>query len=99
MRSIIVSAPRPDPDDHRRGRAHPPGTASAAITQHTAADITVAPDGFTAPTTIPAGAAAFRATSTDPGGAYIGLVRLRPGVRLHQYLAHLVSRARNSLKI
>lgn len=65
-----------------------PGTASAATTA-SGADITVGPDGFSAPATVRAGFTAFRVTSTDPDGAYIGLVRLRPGVPLREYLGHL----------
>lgn len=52
-------------------------------------DISVTSEGFTAPSALRPGAVTFRVRSTDPAGAWIGLVRLRPGVRLETYLADL----------
>ncbi|MFC5749566.1 hypothetical protein [Actinomadura rugatobispora] len=62
--------------------------AHAARSQARASEITVTPDGFTAPATVPE-ATSFRVTATDPDGAYIGLVQLRKGVSLQRYLADL----------
>ncbi|MEW2353791.1 hypothetical protein [Spirillospora sp. NPDC029432] len=63
--------------------------ANAAAARPYAAAIVVTPDGFTAPASVPAGATAFRVGATDPDGAYIGVVRLRPGVSKERYLADL----------
>ncbi|GIH97318.1 hypothetical protein ACFFMN_38175 [Planobispora siamensis] len=52
-------------------------------------DITVTPSGFTAPETVRAGTLTLTVRSQDPQGAWVGLVRLRPGVRLERYLRHL----------
>lgn len=52
-------------------------------------DVTVTRDGFTAPATLRAGRVALRARSSDPQGAWLGLVRLRPGVTLNRYLRDL----------
>ncbi|MDD9375772.1 hypothetical protein M8Z33_03600 [Streptomyces sp. ZAF1911] len=54
-----------------------------------AVDITVTPDGFDAPPTLRAGSATLSVRSTDPSGAWLGLVRLRPGVTLDRYLDDL----------
>ncbi|HEX6357963.1 hypothetical protein [Actinophytocola sp.] len=48
--------------------------------------IAVTPDGFAAPATLPAGPVTLHVRSTDPGGAWVGLVRPRPGVTLERYL-------------
>lgn len=66
------------------------GTApSAHATQVGEVSIAVAPDGFDAPATLRAGAVTFRVRSTDPAGAWLGLVRPRPGVTLERYLTDL----------
>ncbi|MDV5149494.1 hypothetical protein R1T08_36610 [Streptomyces sp. SBC-4] len=52
-------------------------------------DIAVTPEGFTAPSVLRTGAVTFRVRSADPAGAWIGLVRLRPGVSLETYLTDL----------
>ncbi len=64
-----------------------PTAAPATATQ--TIDITVTPNGFTAPTHLTAGSVTFRVTSTDPDGAWLGLVRPRPGVTLERYLTDL----------
>lgn len=53
------------------------------------ADIAVTTDGFAAPAALRAGSVTFRIRSSDPAGAWIGLVKLRPGVALERYLADL----------
>jgi hypothetical protein len=50
-------------------------------------DITVTAAGFQAPQTVSGGSITLRARSTDPQGAWLGLVRLRPGVALETYVA------------
>jgi hypothetical protein len=62
-------------------------TAQAAEPQQV--DIAVTPDGFTAPATLRAGSVTLRVRSTDRQGAWIGLVRPRPGITLERYLADL----------
>jgi len=64
-------------------------TVHAAASQARFSAITVTPEGFTAPAVVSQDAASFRVTTTDPGGAYIGLVGLRKGVSLQRYLADL----------
>ncbi|MFJ9582939.1 hypothetical protein [Streptomyces acidicola] len=64
-----------------------PATSHSSAPQ--AVDIAVTPEGFTAPSVLRPGAVTFRVRSTDPAGAWIGLVRLRPGVTLETYLADL----------
>ncbi|MFF4864015.1 hypothetical protein ACWCRF_23875 [Streptomyces sp. NPDC002405] len=72
-----------------------PVTAQAAVpvpaldTPSQQAEIAVTPGGFTAPDVLRAGAVTFRVRSDDPQGAWIGLVRLRPGVSLERYLHDL----------
>ncbi|MEU6041229.1 hypothetical protein ABZ801_38135 [Actinomadura sp. NPDC047616] len=61
----------------------------AAVPQARFSAITVAPGGFTAPAVVPQDATSFRVTTTDPDGAYIGLIGLREGVSLQRYLADL----------
>lgn len=51
--------------------------------------IAVTPDGFAAPATLSAGQVTFRVRSSDPAGAWLGLVRPRPGVTMERYLADL----------
>ncbi|MFJ8011751.1 hypothetical protein [Streptomyces sp. NPDC096339] len=65
----------------------PAAAASSAAPQEV--DIPVTPDGFTAPSVLRAGPVTLRVRSTDPRGAWIGLVRLRPGVPLERYLEDL----------
>ncbi|GII05179.1 hypothetical protein Pta02_71870 [Planobispora takensis] len=65
------------------------GPAHAGAVVGGTVDITVTPSGFTAPETVRAGALTLNVRSQDPQGAWIGLVRLRPGVGLEQYLEHL----------
>jgi hypothetical protein len=50
-------------------------------------DITVTAAGFQAPQGVSGGAITLRVKSTDPQGAWLGLVRLRPGVALETYVA------------
>lgn len=50
-------------------------------------DIAVTPDGFSAPARVQAGQLTLRVRSTDPAGAWLGVVRLRDGVPLDRYLA------------
>jgi hypothetical protein len=64
-------------------------TVHAAAPQARFSAITVTPEGFTAPAVVSQDAASFRVTTTDPGGAYIGLIGLRKGVSLQRYLADL----------
>jgi len=64
-------------------------TVPAAAPQARFSAITVTPEGFTAPAVVSQDAASFRVTTTDPGGAYIGLIGLRKGVSLQRYLADL----------
>ncbi|MEU7530298.1 hypothetical protein AB0A74_31540 [Saccharothrix sp. NPDC042600] len=52
-------------------------------------DIAVGVGGFDAPSTIGAGAVTFAVSSSDPAGAWLGLVRLRAGVSRERYLADL----------
>ncbi|MEU6151035.1 hypothetical protein ABZ816_13635 [Actinosynnema sp. NPDC047251] len=71
----------------------PTATAEAASATEGASvnmvDIAVSPAGFTAPDRLTAGVVTFRVSSTDPDGAWLGLVRPRPGVTLEQYLGDL----------
>ncbi|GAA4130825.1 hypothetical protein [Actinomadura keratinilytica] len=64
-------------------------TVPAAAPQARFSAITVTPEGFTAPAVVSQDAASFQVTTTDPGGAYIGLIGLRKGVSLQRYLADL----------
>ncbi|MGI5171385.1 hypothetical protein ACQEU3_44250 [Spirillospora sp. CA-253888] len=72
-----------------------PGVAADVRAAHTAVSpvrtsvITVSHDGITAPPAVAEGATSFRVEATDPDGAFLGLVRLRPGVSLQRYLADL----------
>jgi hypothetical protein len=52
-------------------------------------DIAVTPEGFAAPAPLRAGPVTFNVRSSDPEGAWIGLVKPRPGVTLERYLADL----------
>jgi hypothetical protein len=52
-------------------------------------EVVGSPTGFTAPATRASGITTFRLSTTDPAGSRFGLFRLRPGVRLDRYLAHL----------
>ncbi|MCP2164930.1 hypothetical protein [Goodfellowiella coeruleoviolacea] len=69
--------------------AETPAAVEAAPARTRDVSIAVTPEGFAAPATLPAGAVTFRVQSTDPDGAWLGLVRLRPGVSLDRYLADL----------
>lgn len=74
------------------GRAPAAGQAAVpaqAAFPAQAADIVVSADGFTAPAAVREGATTFRVSTSDPDGAYIGLIRLRPGVTLARYLDDL----------
>ncbi|GLZ76186.1 hypothetical protein Afil01_09930 [Actinorhabdospora filicis] len=62
-----------------------PAPASAA----SAVDVTVTPGGLTAPVSAPWGRVSIRVTAHDPEGAWPGLVRLKPGVALGDYLDDL----------
>ncbi|GAB3955271.1 hypothetical protein [Streptomyces sparsus] len=48
-------------------------------------DITITPDGLTAPATAPPGPVTFRTTTTDPGAGLVGLARLRDGVTWERF--------------
>ncbi|ALG06133.1 hypothetical protein [Kibdelosporangium phytohabitans] len=52
-------------------------------------EISVTPAGFDAPRTLRSGAVTFHVRSIDPDGAWLGMVRLRPGVSLERYLGDL----------
>lgn len=62
-----------------------PTPASAAGT----VDVTVTAGGITAPASAPWGRVAIRVTAHDTDGAWPGLVRLKPGVGLAEYLGDL----------
>ncbi|WP_157419557.1 hypothetical protein [Actinomadura kijaniata] len=64
-------------------------TDADAATRGRVVEVTVGTDGFTAPAAVRPGPVAFRVTAADPEGAYLGLVRLRPGVTLQRYLTDL----------
>ncbi|MFD2765807.1 hypothetical protein [Micromonospora eburnea] len=64
-----------------------PAPSSAPSAQQL--DIVVDADGFDAPSALLAGTVTLRVRSTDPHGAWLGLVRLRPGVTLTRYLGNL----------
>ncbi|KAB2346122.1 hypothetical protein [Actinomadura rudentiformis] len=64
-------------------------SATQAASPAQVADIVVSADGFTAPAAVREGATTFRVSASDPDGAYIGLVRLRPGATLARYLDDL----------
>ncbi|MFE6615794.1 hypothetical protein [Amycolatopsis sp. NPDC057786] len=64
-------------------------TGSPALAEAGGLDLTVTPSGFTAPSTARAGVLTLKVRSEDPAGAWIGLVRLRPGVALETYARHL----------
>lgn len=66
-----------------------PVAASAAPAS--TVDITVTADGFSAPDAVAPGAATLAVSTSDPEGAWIGLVRLRSGVALDTYLADLTT--------
>ncbi|WP_431896360.1 hypothetical protein [Nonomuraea sp. bgisy101] len=55
----------------------------------TTVDVVVETSGVTAPASVPAGAATFRIRSADPEGAYLGVLRVRPGLPLRRVLADL----------
>ncbi|MBG0827097.1 hypothetical protein HS041_04890 [Planomonospora sp. ID67723] len=65
------------------------GPAHAEAPPAGTVDITVTPAGFAAPASVRAGALTLTVRSQDPKGAWVGLVRLRPGVPLDRYLGHL----------
>ncbi|GIG64160.1 hypothetical protein [Phytomonospora endophytica] len=52
-------------------------------------DVTVTTAGFTAPASAAPGAVTLNVSTSDPEGAWIGLVRLRSGVTLGEYLDDL----------
>ncbi|MEU7897356.1 hypothetical protein AB0B45_31390 [Nonomuraea sp. NPDC049152] len=66
-------------------------TAAHADPSSTAAtvDVVVEPTGFTAPASVAAGPTTFRIQSPDPEGAYLGVLRVRPGLTLRRVLADL----------
>lgn len=85
------SGPRRLPPHHRVPPRDRPVSA-ASVAQGVPAqevDITVTPDGFDAPTTLRAGAATPKVRSAGPSGAWLGLVRPRPGVTLDRCLDDL----------
>jgi hypothetical protein len=65
-----------------------PATAEAGLTRPSI-EVSGTTDGFTAPSSRAAGLAVFRVGTTDPEGIRLGLVRLRPGVRVGDFLTHL----------
>ncbi|MGE7384278.1 hypothetical protein ACQKM2_02075 [Streptomyces sp. NPDC004126] len=69
--------------------AHVPAAPVGQAVPAQEADITVTPEGFDAPPTLRAGAVTLKVRSTDPSGAWLGLVRLRPGITLDRYLDDL----------
>ncbi|HXV94520.1 MAG TPA: hypothetical protein VD813_14540 [Pseudonocardia sp.] len=66
-----------------------PSPASAGPRPPSTVDITVTEAGFTSTPAVAGGAVTLRVRSEDPAGAWIGLVRLRPGVTLDRYVEHL----------
>ncbi|MEU4720835.1 hypothetical protein AB0G06_14515 [Nonomuraea dietziae] len=61
--------------------------AQADTSETLAVDVLVEDSGLNSPATVTAGATTFRIRSADPEGAYVGLVRIRPGLALHDVLA------------
>lgn len=66
-----------------------PAPAQAAPAAPATVDVTVTTAGFTAPLSVAAGQVTLRVRSDDPAGAWIGLVRLQPGVALDDYVEHV----------
>ncbi|RSN31452.1 hypothetical protein DMC61_15010 [Amycolatopsis sp. WAC 04169] len=64
-------------------------TGSPALAEPGGLDLTVTQAGFAAPSTVRAGVLTLAVRSEDPAGAWVGLVRLRPGVALETYARHL----------
>ena len=54
-------------------------------------DVVVAAGGFGAPDAVRPGGVVLRVSTSDPEGAWVGLVRLRSGVSLDTYLADLTT--------
>ncbi|MBN6053798.1 hypothetical protein JYK22_17795, partial [Nonomuraea sp. RK-328] len=74
------------------GAAFAPVVAPARGDQHSVAvDLAVETGGFTAPAELPAGSTTFRIRSADPEGAYLGVLRIRPGFTLRRVLDTLES--------
>lgn len=63
--------------------AHAEPAASGVV------EVAVAPGGFAAPATVPSGRLRLAVSTSDPSGAWLGLVRLHDGVPVSRYLADL----------
>ncbi|MEU4324218.1 hypothetical protein [Nonomuraea dietziae] len=61
--------------------------AQAGTSETPAVDVVVEDSGLNSPATVTAGATTFRIRSADPEGAYVGVVRIRPGHALRDVLA------------
>lgn len=80
-----------------------PAPAPAPASAHTAAapsivDVVVTAEGFTAPPSAAPGAVTLDVSTSDPEGAWLGLVRLKPGVALDDYLADLTAAFAGSIE-
>ncbi|HEY9412805.1 MAG TPA: hypothetical protein VIP77_24745 [Jiangellaceae bacterium] len=71
------------------GAGTAPATATATPPPPPVADVAVTVDGLSAPSAVDAGRVTMRVSSSDPDGAWVGLVRLRRGVTVDEYLADL----------
>ncbi|MEV0651313.1 hypothetical protein AB0I28_39275 [Phytomonospora sp. NPDC050363] len=71
--------------------AAPAQAAPTHASPSSTVDVSVTSDGFTAPATVAPGEVTLNVSATDPEGAWIGLVRLRPGISLAEYLDDLTT--------